>query len=163
MLTSGWNVSEEKQNEAELGKYRALKSLHGVWAIFTDIPVCLYCFIIGKNEQRDLLHLNLISKNITSVFIIWLENVDPVWKLSWAWWSVLTNFLNFFLFEFQKIHNGVSHFQNPSGKTIDVQWDIWLLPAQGLPVQECSNLPGKIKQYIPERSCWNGTVSIRSW
>lgn len=72
-------------------------------------------------------------------------------------------FLNFFLFEFQKTHNGVSHFQNPSGKIIDVQWDIWLLPAQGLPVQECSNLPGKIKQYILERSCWNGTVSIRSW
>lgn len=144
-----------------------------VFGLSLQVYLSVYCFSAGRDEQTDLemclLHLNLISKIITYIFIIWLR----IWKLPWAWWSVssshggFSNVRNVFCLNSRNPKMGFPIFKILQGEFLMysgtagccLPWDFML------PVQDCSNWPGESKQDIPDRSCWNGTVSIRlfSW
>lgn len=112
------------------------------------------------------------TQNYNLHFIIWLN----IWKLSWACCTCLprpTGLLSEEKFETSEIAfpsspetpKYVSHFQSSPGSVANAWWYSWLLLLCncGLPMQECSTLPGGKVQGIPDGSCWNGMVSIRSW
>jgi len=97
-----------------------------------------------------LLHLNLVSRIITYIFVIWLI----IWKLPWAWWIVPALHRNFsnvrngcclnsrnpkMGFAFLKILQGELLMYSGTAACC-LPWDCML------PVQECSNLPGESKE-----------------
>lgn len=81
-----------------------------------------------------LLHLDLIYKIRSYIFHYLIESLEIaliLMKCTFFTWRFF-KFQKCFLLEFQKSPNGFSHFQNPPGRTFDVQWYSWLLPALGL-------------------------------